>query len=222
MLTRFSQDHVPFEADMVVPPHSELASIVQSADYMTFSENCKRDFQVVILPQIPASGSGERPSFKFRCQRSNSDFLATAREQLEAFLVSAGVEVYPSTLGKRADSYITDAFPHFGSKLLSATPNTNSVSAASGKFACCQRDVGSNVFVDLVEFPRSSDGYERRIRLASSTPDVKALFNNPSYVYKLPEHDETDDAGFERNYVSGPPLTADMWSPPLHFVSCNA
>ncbi|KAG9101165.1 hypothetical protein FRC06_003301 [Ceratobasidium sp. 370] len=196
-------DHVPFEADMVVPPHSELASIVQSNDYLTFSENCKRDYQVVVVPQIPASGSGERPSFKFRCQRSNSDFLATAREQLEAFLVSAGVEVYPSSLGKRADSYITDAFPHFGSKLLSTTPttNTNSISAAS----------------DLVEFPRSTDGYERRIRLASSTPDVKALFNNPSYVYKLPEHDETDDAGFERNYVSGPPLTTDMWSPPLHF-----
>ncbi|QRV76296.1 cytoplasm protein [Ceratobasidium sp. AG-Ba] len=196
-------DHVPFEADMVVPPHSELASIVQSADYLTFSENCKRDYQVVIVPQIPASGSGERPSFKFRCQRSNSDFLATAREQLEAFLVSAGVEVYPSSLGKRADSYITDAFPHFGSKLLSTSSNTNtnSISASS----------------DLVEFPRSSDGYERRIRLASSTPDVKALFNNPSYVYKLPEHDETDDAGFERNYVSGPPLTSDMWSPPMHY-----
>ncbi|KAG9089931.1 hypothetical protein FS749_000947 [Ceratobasidium sp. UAMH 11750] len=131
-------DHVPFEADMVVPPHSELASIVQSTDYLTFSENCKRDYQVVIVPQIPASGSGERPSFKFRCQRSNSDFLATAREQLEAFLVSAGVEVYPSSLGKRADSYITDAFPHFGSKLLSATPatNTNSISAASGGYIC--------------------------------------------------------------------------------------
>lgn len=130
---------------MVVPPHSELASIVQSTDYITFSESCKRDFQVVIVPQIPASGSGERPSFKFRCQRSNSDFLATAREQLEAFLTGAGVEVYPSTLGKRADSYITDAFPHFGSKLLSSTgPNTNSVSAASGK---CQCDGGGDIAV---------------------------------------------------------------------------
>lgn len=119
---------------MVVPPHSELASIVQSTDYITFSENCKREYQVVIVPQIPASGSGERPSFKFRCQRSNSDFLATAREQLEAFLVSAGVEVYPCALGKRADSYITDAFPHFGSKLLSTTTPaaTSAVPAPSG------------------------------------------------------------------------------------------
>ncbi|CUA73887.1 Vigilin 1 [Rhizoctonia solani] len=199
-------DHVPFEADMVVPPHSELASIVQSADYITFSENCKRDYQVVIVPQIPASGSGERPSFKFRCQRSNSDFLATAREQLEAFLVSSGVEVYPSTMGKRADSYITDAFPHFGSKLLSTTAPT--ASAAS--------TVSANS--DLVEFPRTGDGYERRIRMASSTPDVKALFNNPSYVYNLPEHDEADDIGFGRNFtVSGPPLTTDMWSPPMNY-----
>ncbi|GAB1518812.1 hypothetical protein RhiTH_001877 [Rhizoctonia solani] len=199
-------DHVPFEADMVVPPHSELASIVQSTDYLSFSETCKRDYQVVIVPQIPASGSGERPSFKFRCQRSNSDFLATAREQLEAFLVSAGIEVYPSTMGKRADSYITDAFPHFGSKLLSTTAPT--ASAASTVSASS----------DLVEFPRTGDGYERRIRLASSTPDVKALFNNPSYVYNLPEHDEADDIGFGRNFtVSGPPLTADMWSPPMNY-----
>ncbi|CCO27342.1 hypothetical protein BN14_01380 [Rhizoctonia solani AG-1 IB] len=119
---------------MVVPPHSELASIVQSADYLSFSETCKRDYQVVIVPQIPASGSGERPSFKFRCQRSNSDFLATAREQLEAFLVSAGIEVYPSTMGKRADSYITDAFPHFGSKLLSTTaPTASAASTVLGR-----------------------------------------------------------------------------------------
>ncbi|KAJ1311074.1 hypothetical protein OPQ81_009578 [Rhizoctonia solani] len=199
-------DHVPFEADMVVPPHSELASIVQSADYLTFSENCKRDYQVAIVPQIPASGSGERPSFKFRCQRSNSDFLATAREQLEAFLVSAGVEVYPSTMGKRADSYITDAFPHFGSKLLSTTAPTTSAAGAVSASS------------ELVEFPRTSDGYERRIRLANSTPDVKALFNNPQYVYNLPEHDEADDIGFGRNFtVSGPPLTADMWSPPMNY-----
>lgn len=77
-----------------------------------------------------------------------------------------------------------------------------------------------SLFVELVEFPRAGDGFDRRIRLASSTPDVKALFNNPSYVYKLPEHDETDDVGFERGYaVSGPPLAADMWSPPMHYVS---
>jgi len=46
--------------------------------------------------------------------------------------------------------------------------------------------------------------------MANSTPDVKALFNSPSYVYKLPEHDEQDDAGFQAPVQQG----NEMWNPP--------
>jgi hypothetical protein len=63
------------------------------------------------------------------------------------------------------------------------------------------------------DFIRNADlaaSPDRRIRLASSTPDVKALFNNsPSYVYKLPEHEEQDEShsGFGGEYWPslGPP-----------------
>lgn len=46
-----------------------------------------------------------------------------------------------------------------------------------------------------------SDGLDRRIRMASSTPDVKALFNSPAHRYRapeqrVPEQDEFDDASF--------------------------
>ena len=46
-----------------------------------------------------------------------------------------------------------------------------------------------------------SDGLDRRIRMASSTPDVKALFNSPSHRYRapeqrVPEQDEFDDGSF--------------------------
>ena len=70
---------------MVVPPQAELRVLVASPDFNAFVEQIKRELQVVIFPNLKTSNGGETPtetSFKFRCQRSNSDFLVTAREML--------------------------------------------------------------------------------------------------------------------------------------------
>lgn len=53
---------------------------------------------------------------------------------------------------------------------------------------------------------------DRRLRLASSSPDVKALFNNnssPSYIYHVEEEDDYLDP--QSNYVPGP--ATDYWHP---------
>lgn len=48
---------------------------------------------------------------------------------------------------------------------------------------------------------------DRRLRLASSSPDVKALFNgSPAYIYHVEEEDDYD----QPNYVPGP--ATDYWS----------
>ena len=124
---RQTQDHVPFEADMAVPPSPDLYLVVQSPDFAALVERIKRDFQVAITPNVKPWSSGMSEStgdntFKFRCQRSNSDFLAAAREMLEQFLLNHNVHIYPSATAhthKRGDSF-AEAFPHFDSKLLSA------------------------------------------------------------------------------------------------------
>jgi len=125
------QDHVPFEADMAVPPSAELPHVVASPEFNAIVEHIKRELQVSISPNFKraslsngnaASDAPTDYSFKFRCQRSNSDFLITAREMLEQFLQSHNVHVYPSPTAqahKRNDSF-ADAFPHFDSKVLSA------------------------------------------------------------------------------------------------------
>jgi hypothetical protein len=54
---------------------------------------------------------------------------------------------------------------------------------------------------------------DRRLRLANSSPDVKALFNSPAYIYNLEEQEDPDT-----NYISGPPGPAvDYWThlPPI-------
>lgn len=118
---------MPFEADMAVPAHPELARICASSDFAAFVDRIKHELQVVISPnvKIPSPGPGvdgpTEASFKFRCQRSNSDFLVTAREMLEQYLISHNAHVYPSATSRthqRTDSF-TDAFPHFDSKVLS-------------------------------------------------------------------------------------------------------
>jgi hypothetical protein len=114
---------------MAVPYSSDLPRLCASPEFTAFAERVKREFQVSIVPNIRSlsttglSGSDTPPeySFKFRCQRSNSDFLVTAREMLEQFLLNHNVHVYPSATShthKRGDSF-AEAFPHFDSKVLS-------------------------------------------------------------------------------------------------------
>jgi hypothetical protein len=122
------QDHVPFEADMAVPPNPDLPRLCTSSEFASFVERIKRDFHVCIVPNMKVALNGVAPpdplseySFKFRCQRSQSDFLITAREMLEQFLLNHNVHVYPSPTAhthKRGDSF-AEAFPHFDSKVLS-------------------------------------------------------------------------------------------------------
>lgn len=58
---------------------------------------------------------------------------------------------------------------------------------------------------------------ERRIRLANSTPDVKTLLQNSSYVYTKGEGEEGDESGLAGKF-SGislqQPGAGDYWPPP--------
>ena len=111
---------------MSVPPSADIGRVCSSQDFLAFAERIKRDFQVSIVPSVKKAANGSPSvspgecSIKFVCQRSNSDFLTTAREVLEQFLVTHSIPVYPSMTPrthKRGDSF-ADAFPHFDSKVL--------------------------------------------------------------------------------------------------------
>jgi hypothetical protein len=52
---------------------------------------------------------------------------------------------------------------------------------------------------------------DRRLRLASSSPDVKALFNSQPYIYDYEEHDDSQ----QPNYVPGPSLEYWTQLPPI-------
>ncbi|TEB39298.1 cytoplasmic protein [Coprinellus micaceus] len=200
-------DHVPFEADMAVPPNLDLPRVVSNPEFNTLVERVKRELQVAISPNFKHNPAGAYTngnatadsltdySFKFRCQRSNSDFLITAREMLEQFLLNHNIHVYPSPTShthKRGDSF-AEAFPHFDSKVLSAARTRGHES------------------MDL-SLIRSDVIGDRRLRLANSSPDVKALFNNPAYIYNLPPAEPEEQ---EANYLaaSGPGSEVDHWTP---------
>ncbi|KAH6917634.1 cytoplasmic protein [Coprinopsis sp. MPI-PUGE-AT-0042] len=198
-------DHVPFEADMAVPPNPDLPRMVSTPDFAALVDRVKRELQVSISPNFKglmpyASNGNSAPeaaadySFKFRCQRSNSDFLITAREMLEQFLLNHNIHVYPSPTShthKRGDSF-AEAFPHFDSKVLSAARTRGHES------------------MDL-SLARSDVIGDRRLRMASSSPDVKALFNSPAYIYNLSQAEQEDqDTSFIPNSAGS---ETDHWTP---------
>lgn len=76
---------MPFEADLHVPPNAELTRLVTSTEFILFAERVKRDHQIAIVPSAKF-GQSDEAIFKFRCQRSNIDFLGTARDSLEGWL----------------------------------------------------------------------------------------------------------------------------------------
>ncbi|EJD04379.1 cytoplasmic protein [Fomitiporia mediterranea MF3/22] len=210
--------HVPFEAELSLPPSADIGRVCSSPEFLAFTERIKRDFQVSIVPNIkskannsPSVSPGEC-SIKFICQRSNSDFLATAREHLEQFFVSQNVPFYPTfRTHRRADSF-AESLPHFDSKLLSAAHSNKSAS-----FSLPSRRLTSNI--PAATPPEAS--VDRRLRMASSSPDVKALFDShsrghvhshsaqqpPTFLYNIEQEDNT-----ETDSVYDSP-SADYWTP---------
>jgi hypothetical protein len=214
-------DHIPFEAEMPVPYSSDLTRLCASAEFSAFAEQIKREFQVTISssikkavpPPSPSPGSAKRLSlhecsFKFACQRSSRDSLGNIREALEQFLVEHNVHVYPtSNVHKRADSF-ADAFPHFNSKLLSSA-------ATTGRFAKILLNYVSNSPSDTPLLAPT----DRKVRLAASSPNVKALFNNSApYRYQQPDTD-TDTAEDSPSTAFSPTLLDDYWTPLPSIVS---
>ncbi|WRT70668.1 uncharacterized protein IL334_007666 [Kwoniella shivajii] len=174
-------DHVPFEADLHVPPNPELTRLVTSTDFILFTERVKRDHQIAIVPSAKF-GQGDEAIFKFRCQRSNIDFLGTARDALEEWLGQNKIQVYPSNATKRVDSF-TDAFSHFNSKLLATGANNNEAEGES-----------------LVE---------RRQRPVTVSTDVRALFNGPGGPYRSTDDGALGFAG-PLSYQN-PQRGSDLW-----------
>ena len=212
---------------MSVPPSADIGRVCSSQDFLAFAERIKRDFQVSIVPSVKKAANGSPSvspgecSIKFVCQRSNSDFLMTAREHLEQYLVSQNVPVYPTfKTHRRADSF-AESLPHFDSKLLSAAHSHTNKSAS---FSLPSRRLTGNVPVT----PEASA--DRRLRMASSTPDVKALFDGhsrghvhslsaqhpQSFLYNIEQEDQT-----ETDSVYDSP-SRDYWTPLPQIVSSNS
>jgi hypothetical protein len=120
---------VPFEAEMTVPPSSDLAKVINSAHFVDFVDKIKRDLQVTIIPHL--KNGSEQPLFKYHCQRSNTDYLGPARELLETYLVNSNIHVYVPSAHRRADSF-ADAFPHFNSRVLSSAVVMSGMSTGLG------------------------------------------------------------------------------------------
>lgn len=204
---------------MLVPPSSEIAAVCNTQDFHALVERIKRDLQVTIIaaPKNPNGGASLSPtveySFKFKCQRSNVDYLGAAREMLEQFLMNRNIHVYPSATAhthKRGDSF-TDAFPHFDSKVLSAAKTRGHHGMFSSERYCLRS--GSHLpseSADLTRPPSDLMG-DRRLRLANSVPDVKALFNSPSYLYNLEDEDPA-------SFVPAP-NPGEYWPPMAPIVS---
>ncbi|CED84372.1 cytoplasmic protein [Phaffia rhodozyma] len=155
-------DHVPFEADLHVPFSMELASVLGTPEFVQLIERINREAQVAIVPpaRIYQQEQGEDSVFKFKCQRSNLDFLGPAKDALEEYLLARKILIYPSDSHAAPDSY-ADAFSHFNSALLPS------------KFNIAETEVPT----------QGESLVQRRLRPAASAQDVKALFNSTQTFY---------------------------------------
>lgn len=152
-------EHVPFEAEFRTPNAPNLLSVVRSQDFRALTDRVKRDLNISIEPAVQISAM--EAIFKLRLSRSNSDFLPTAKDLLEDFLVSRNINVYAAPARARSDS-LASSFPHFATKLISTLT---------------AEDADANNFHgDLAA--RFIEG--GRLRAAASSPALKALFDSPA------------------------------------------
>lgn len=105
--------------------------------------------------------------------------MTTSRDTVEEFLLSNNIALYPGSLRPRSDSFAT-AFPFFNSKLLS-TLNENDAEGGSSPAPGAPSSSSAS----------TTEGTDKRLRGAASTPDIKAIFDGPpapsAYNYRPPE-----------------------------------
>jgi hypothetical protein len=68
-----------------------MAELTLSQDFVELTERIKRDLNITILPWVDRTGSNEETIVKFCLNRSNVDFLPTARDLVEEYLVKREV-----------------------------------------------------------------------------------------------------------------------------------
>ncbi|KAK0489566.1 hypothetical protein EDD18DRAFT_587675 [Armillaria luteobubalina] len=95
-----------------------------------------------------------------------------------------------------------EVFPHFDSKVLSAAAKTGVESVDLGR-----------------SYPVLGD---RRLRLANSSPDVKALFNSPAYIYNFEEHEVNCYAHIGQPYPALPQIFHGSVSSLSLRISCTS
>ncbi|GAA5975368.1 hypothetical protein JCM5350_006454 [Sporobolomyces pararoseus] len=186
-------DHVPFEAEYRLPHSAEMAALTLSQDFVNLTEKIKRDLNITILPWVDRSGAGEETIIRFCLNRSNVDFLATSRDLVEEYLVQRKIELYPGSLRPRSESF-ADVFAPFNSKLLSTSNMTG---------------------VDGEQRPEPRVGSDRKLRLAASSPNIKAIFDAPggpssshSQAFRPPQGipEQAQQHDFPSYYPAPPPV----------------
>lgn len=72
-----------------------------------------------------------------------------------------------------------------------------------------------------MDLGRAESMVERRLRMANSSPDVKALFNSPAYIYNLDQKDA--HGSIDSTYSMDTPVQPDIgyWTPIAPIVSSS-
>ena len=138
----------------------------------------------MVLPWVDRSGGGEETILRFCLNRSSVDFLGTARDLVEDYLVSREVcfalhigsaktdkrkqiTMYPGSNRPRSDS-IAEHFIHFNSALLS----TGTANGKSGRPI-----EGTTSFEP--SFGHQRETSSASTRASNPSTDIKALFDGP-------------------------------------------
>ncbi|CCF50599.1 hypothetical protein NDA11_005311 [Ustilago hordei] len=189
-------DHVPFEAEFRAPNSTELAQAIQSAEFSALTEQLKRDLSIAVSPVIEQRRPGGEAVFKLRLYRSNTDFLPTAKDAIEDFLINRNANIYAAPSRTRSDSFAS-AFPHFANKLISTAAAAESNESFHTAAAAEQARVN-----------------ERRLRAAASTPDIKALFDSPAqHLHGGPGFPSSNGAG-AATAANSPMITSSLYASP--------
>ncbi|GAA5888276.1 hypothetical protein JCM16303_007256 [Sporobolomyces ruberrimus] len=201
-------DHVPFEAEYRLPHSSGMAALTLSQDFVNLTEKIKRDLNITILPWVDRTGAGEETIIRFCLNRSNVDFLATSRDLVEEYLVQRKIDLYPGSLRPRSESF-ADVFAPFNSKLLS----TSNMNAGESEHR-----------------PEPRPGSDRKLRLAASSPNIKAIFEanpggsaqtgfRPSQgIPEQPQSHEYPQYQYASPTTAAPPVPLQAYAAPSQLV----
>lgn len=207
------QQHVPLEAEVVLPNSYELGQMLDSKDFALLQERVQKELGVALHAGARASNDQGECALKLSVPRTNAELLPVAKSLLDELCTKH--HVHMSAASPAAPAAPAAPMSPFASSLQS--PPSPLAAANSDTFA--QDTAAAAAAASVAAAGTRFDDPPASAAPGAPTKDLKALFEQPSAPGGMPSNTPLMPSFYTPGYSENASFSHPVWGAPLPSMS---